>query len=354
MQLRQAMFLSASSFAGAFGGLLAFGIVKMDGIGGLEGWRWIFIVEGIVTVAVAVLACFCLYDFPETAKFLTEEERAFVVHRLRYQGQTTTSTQDGVVPMAVSQAEEFKCDYIWQAFKDWHVWISILMGWGVSAELPGADNFTDMYSGQLTCPLFGLSLFLPTIIRALGYTSSKAQLMTVPIYTMGAILSLVSARCSDRVGKRSPFLLGCMTVMVLGFSMCIASGDPKVVYGGVFIATCGVHSASPGSISWMSNNLAGGYKRSVGMAIYLAGANLGGVVASNLYRAKDGPRYVMGHGIAVGFEILGMVAVVILIMGYHASNRRRERLLAEGAAARFTPEELSAQGDKAVTFRYML
>lgn len=77
--MRQALFFSAASIAGAFSGLLAFGISKMNGVGGLEGWRWIFILEGILTVLVAVLAFFTLFDFPETASFLTEEERAFVV-----------------------------------------------------------------------------------------------------------------------------------------------------------------------------------------------------------------------------------------------------------------------------------
>ncbi|KAI9676987.1 MAG: hypothetical protein M1817_006826 [Caeruleum heppii] len=75
-QLRQAMFFSAASVAGAFSGLLAFAISKMDGVGNLEGWRWIFILEGILTVVVAIIAFFTLYDFPDTAGFLTTEERA--------------------------------------------------------------------------------------------------------------------------------------------------------------------------------------------------------------------------------------------------------------------------------------
>ena len=69
---------------GAFNGLLAFAITKIDRMVGLEGWRWIFILEGITTVAVALVAYFLLYDFPKTVGFLTEEEREFVVFRLKY------------------------------------------------------------------------------------------------------------------------------------------------------------------------------------------------------------------------------------------------------------------------------
>jgi MFS family permease len=129
-QLRQALFFSAASVAGAFSGLLAFGIAKMDGVGGLEGWRWIFILEGIATVLVAILAYFCLFDFPETASFLTEEERAFVVYRLKYQGQVHLLGHARTAQVA--QAEEFRWAYVRQAFSDWQIWVNIIVYWAVS------------------------------------------------------------------------------------------------------------------------------------------------------------------------------------------------------------------------------
>lgn len=126
IQFRQAMFFSAASVAGAFSGLLAFAISKMDGVGNLEGWRWIFILEGIATVLVAIASYWLLYDFPETASFLTDEERAFVVYRLRFQGQREGATGQ------VAQAEEFKVKYVVQAFTDWQIWVNIFVYWGVS------------------------------------------------------------------------------------------------------------------------------------------------------------------------------------------------------------------------------
>lgn len=121
------MFFSAASVAGAFSGLLAFGISKMDGVGNLAGWRWIFILEGIATVLVAFASFWLLHDFPETAKFLTEEERAFVVYRLKYQGQSG---------QRVAQADEFKWKYVGQAFADWQIWVNIFVYWGVSQPCP--------------------------------------------------------------------------------------------------------------------------------------------------------------------------------------------------------------------------
>ena len=134
IQLRQALFFSAASVAGAFSGLLAFAISTMDGVGGLAGWRWIFILEGIATVLVAVLAFFVLHDFPETATFLTEEEREYIIFRLKYQGQTDVDGEDGAV--MVAQAEEFEWAYVWQAFRDWQIWVNVFVYWGVSEALP--------------------------------------------------------------------------------------------------------------------------------------------------------------------------------------------------------------------------
>lgn len=225
IQLRQALFFSAASVAGAFSGLLAFGIAKMDGVGGLEGWRWIFILEGLVTIIVAVFAFWGLYDFPDTASFLTEEERQFVLYRLKFQGQGKPLTGEEAMQIKVPEAEEFEWKYVWQAFKDWQIWLNLLVCYGVSVSfIPDVTlvcmSRTDTsFCLQIVCPLYGISLFLPTIVRSLGYSSSTAQLMTVPIYITAAILAVVVGFFSDRVGKRSPWIIGLLGTMSVGVSM---------------------------------------------------------------------------------------------------------------------------------------
>lgn len=76
-------------------------------------------------------------------------------------------------------------------------------------------------------------------------------------------------------------------------------------------------------------------------------------MASNFYRAKDAPRYILGHGLELGFIGAGLVACVILLAGYAAQNRKRARKIGEGALDSYSPEELSAKGDRAITFRYV-
>ncbi|KAI3342724.1 major facilitator superfamily domain-containing protein [Ustulina deusta] len=332
IQLRQAMFFSAASIAGAFSGLLAFAIAKLDGLGGLEGWRWIFILEGIATVVVAVAAFFLLYDFPETATFLTEEERAFVIFRLKNQGNTEDEDEGSV---RVFEAEEFEWKYVWAALKDWQIWVNIFVYWGI------------------VCPLYGISLFLPSIIKSLGYVSSTAQLLTIPIYITASILAVVVAYFSDRAGKRSPFVIACMCAILVGYILCISSSTPGVVYAGVFIAAIGIYPAFAGNITWLSNNLSGSYKRSAGMAIQIGAGNLGGAFASNFYRQKDAPRYTLGHALELAFTSVGLIAAVILVVNYMRINKKRAKIVREGGHNEFTPEELSALGDRAVTFRYV-
>lgn len=83
MALRIGVFYTAASLSGAFGGLLARGLGgPMDGLGGLEGWRWIFIIEGLLTVVCGLVAAVLLSSSLATASFLTAEERAWAVARL--------------------------------------------------------------------------------------------------------------------------------------------------------------------------------------------------------------------------------------------------------------------------------
>lgn len=81
-QKRYSFFFSSTTLAGAFGGLLASAIGKMHNMGGYMGWRWIFILEGLLTCVVSFAWFFVISDFPEDVKWLTDEERAFLTAKL--------------------------------------------------------------------------------------------------------------------------------------------------------------------------------------------------------------------------------------------------------------------------------
>jgi MFS family permease len=346
LQFRQALFYSATTLAGAFSGLLAFGIAKMNGVAGLAGWRWIFILEGIATVVVALFAFWGMNDYPETAKFLTEEERVYLIHKLKYDANSSKvsdasalSTDEDGLPDIGNQPEctEEGSRYFKQAFTDWQVYLAIIMFWAS------------------VIPSYAISMFLPTILKSLGFSRTKSQLLTVPIYSMAAVSCVVQAKLSDRVGKRSPFIIGNFLIMIIGFAAVIGL-DPVAksmsIYGCVYIIGFAMAPAFPGIISWHANNLSGSYKRAIAMAFQIGAGNLGGAVASNIYRAADAPHYKLGHGIALGMCCTGVVTGLILLLGYNLSNKRKIKQWKSGKYNDYTMEELSQLGDKSPLFKY--
>ncbi|TEB23285.1 high-affinity nicotinic acid transporter [Coprinellus micaceus] len=262
--LRMAIFFSAATLAGAFGGLLARGISEMDGIGGRPGWAWIFILEGLVTVVVAFFAKWVINDSPETAKFLTEDERTEVVARLKLD--------------RTSLADEYHFKYFKAAVKDWKIWVHMLITIGIYT------------------PLYSISLFLPTIVRNMGYTDEKAQLMSVPPYVVGCVATIGGGYLADRSKKRGPYMM----------FFCI-------------IAIIGIYPNVPMGVAWNGNNIGGSTKRAVGIAMHVGFGNLGGVISGFAYRSSEAPRFYSGHGLLIG--TITMSTILSLFMHLYLVSR---------------------------------
>lgn len=141
---------------------------------------------------------------------------------------------------------------------DWQIWLNVVVYWGY------------------VCPLYGISLFLPTIIKELGYASTTAQLLTVPIYAAASIITIVVAFVADKKRIRSPFVFVGLIFQLVGFVMCLSTDSAGVTYAGIFIAACALYHCQPSNVTWLSNNLAGSYKRAVGMGIQISVGNLAG------------------------------------------------------------------------------
>ncbi|RIB29169.1 major facilitator superfamily domain-containing protein [Gigaspora rosea] len=135
---RVSLFFTGSLIAGAFSGLLAFAIMRLDGKFGLNSWQWIFLIDGLVTVVVAFASYFLISDYPETTAWLTEDERKIIVDRLQFDsGQVSTT--------------HFDKHQICEAFKDWKIYIASFI------------QFIESILG------YSLSFFLPSIVNGLGF-----------------------------------------------------------------------------------------------------------------------------------------------------------------------------------------
>ncbi|GAW01821.1 MFS general substrate transporter [Lentinula edodes] len=297
----------------------------MSGTRGLLGWSWIFILEGIITVAVGLISFIVLVDFPATAKFLTPEEQAFVIWKKKYDNSS------------VGEEEKFEVKHIYQAFTDWQVWIHIL----IYMSLIG--------------PLYGITLFLPTIISNFGeFSTPISQLLTVPPYVFATIVLGFFAYYSDKVMMRSPFILAAQIMCLIGFSINIANVSHGAKYFGTFLIVAGSYSGFPGIVAWLSNNLSGQYKRGIGMALHIGIGNFSGAIASNIFRTQDKPRFILGHGIELMFVGIGLIFLPITVFTYSRINKKRAEFMnrvAEGLEKKPSPEELRALGDRAPDFR---
>lgn len=169
--VRIAFLVACATLGGAFGGAIAFAIGHMNGVLGLQAWKWLFIIEGAPSVAAAFLTFFHFPDFPETAKWLSPDERELSVERLQ-----------GVASLGHHQIT-------------WSETIDTLVDWRLYLHYAAFI--------AICVPFASISLFSPTIVAGLGYEGLDAQLFTVPPYAMAFVVTNINAYLSDRYEKRA-------------------------------------------------------------------------------------------------------------------------------------------------------
>lgn len=331
LQQRLALFYTASAFSGAFSGLLAYAIARMDGARGIAGWRWIFLIEGAVTVAVGLIVPLLIVDSPHRASWLSEDEKLFIKARL---------TTDGVVSNT-EEGDKFSWPLFFGAIFDPKVWAGIIMAWANSVP-NAAFKFT-----------------MPQIIKDLGFTSSNAQLLTIPPYFCGGMAAWISGRMADRFKWRFPFIAGPLGLLTIALAMLFALASKAKqsvgpLYFAIILAQIGTYPLLPCISAWTGNNLAPSWKRSIGLAWTLAAGNIGSLVGTNIFLAKEAPRYSTGYGTSLGFICLGLLTATVLEICLKIGNGKKEQKQSEPEATQYTDEQLDRMGDQSPFFRYML
>ncbi|EOD46495.1 Major facilitator superfamily [Neofusicoccum parvum] len=294
---RVGMFYCAAPLSGAFGGLLATGLARIK-TDGYNGWPFIFFVEGAITVLFGITTMFFLPHTPAESKFLTEEERNAAVVRMRMDAHGATTTGD-------VEGETFNWFWVKRAILNWQTLLLSL-------------NFF-----AIITPIYSFSLFLPTIIKTLGYTSVKAQLLTVPPNIAGFCSVLIVGFFSDKLRVRGPLMIGLATLAIIGYIMQIASARPLTRYGGTFFVAVGVFPCSPLVMGWLANNLAPHYVRATGTGFQIMIANMAAFIATFTYLQKDAPRYTTGHAINIGVLCLSLLLSTTNILYCLWENRKR-------------------------------
>ncbi|KAJ6044904.1 hypothetical protein N7499_007408 [Penicillium canescens] len=296
LQKRNATFYLIGSTASGFGGILAYGLMQMDGIAGKSGWEWIFIIEGLLTCVLGIGSYIFLVDFPEQSpkswKFLNETEASFVI------AQIENDRADAIV-------EPFSMGKYLANGKDSKVWA-----------------YAALYM-LTTTNSYSIAYFLPIILeKSMHFSVAKAQCLVAPPYVAAAIVMYIQAVYSDKWRLRGPVVAGNALMGLLGLGLLGYLEHPAPRYFGVFLATIAANANCPALVSWQSNNIRGQWKRAFTSATLIGGGSIGGIIGTTVFRAQDAPNYRPGLLCTMLANALVVVIVGAMTLKFNRANKR--------------------------------
>ncbi|OQU97631.1 hypothetical protein CLAIMM_03531 [Cladophialophora immunda] len=290
------IYYSAATIAGAFSGLIAYGIQKnMDGALGRPAWQWIFIIQGSAAILVGILVYILLPLGPDQMRkagkahwLFTEQEIDLAIFRMK-----TYNTVDA----------KFEPKQIWAALVDVKTWFFCLMNSGIAIAL------------------ISLSSFLPTFINQFGYSPIRTQLFSVIPYACAFVTLLVLNSASDRVNLKGPFLMLCLSISIVGYIILLCPGNVHVKIFGSCLIVAGTFPAVTFLGAWIGINTAGFTKRAATWAICEVWGQSFAILGTRIY--TDPPRFVKGHSIVLSFQVLALLAVVACYFWLRRLNRQK-------------------------------
>ncbi|EJF55809.1 MFS general substrate transporter [Dichomitus squalens LYAD-421 SS1] len=319
MGMRMAYWFGFAAVAGAFGGLIAFGIQHVHAA--VANWKLLFVVEGIPTVLIGLLSILILPNRPEETSMFNEKERELALERANRGLKSDTGR-------VVNKS------HIKAAFKDWRIYAAGVMYFGAN------------------CALASISAFLPTIIKTFGFTNALAQLLTVPPYAVAAIFLCLNSYISDRLQSRGPFVAGVSALAAIGYVILLAV--PENVHARYFATFCivsGTYTTIGVIIAWFAHNLGSETKKATGIPMYMAIGQCGSVLGSHLFPSTEGPRYIKGFAVTCALEFLAAIVAIVLTVNYRLENKRRDR--EHGKPILNATVDTSDLADQAPDFRYV-
>ncbi|KAJ1927774.1 hypothetical protein IWQ60_002633 [Tieghemiomyces parasiticus] len=363
MGIRLGVFYLAPPAAGALGGLIAYGVSYMDGVRNLSAWRWLFLLEGIPTVLLAVVMICFLPDRPDSPQttWLTETERELYMQDIRGQlgemvrvpapasNDSTELTRPIITPAAAPPGIQNELTMLQS---DLNSASSSNHGSIQSFDRhPAPPSVAKRRSGTrhnfhlaLTNPctylhgllvftvsmsIYSVSFLMSTIIRDLGFDNLEAQLLTIPPYAFAGIFLTINSYASDRTHRHGFHIGLAATVGMVGFILLAVLTSKGGEYAVLFLATLGPSAIIPINFTWLAVNIRHDGERSIATAMASSIGGFGGVVAGQMYRSSEAPRYIASHlGNAIILAIALITALVLDLM----MRRRRHRSEAKAVA----------------------
>ncbi|KAL4868726.1 hypothetical protein BDV12DRAFT_209030 [Aspergillus spectabilis] len=285
---RFAVYISAAILSGAFGGLIAGGIMdRLDGVHGIAGWRWLFIVEGAATAGCSIIASFLLLDFPATTKRLSDREKELAIARMAAESMLV-ATDDHP---ALTHGQALK-----MSLANWKTWVFVV---GYMAIV-----------GSST-----LSYFYPTLVSGLGYTGHMAQYMVIPIYAAAFVITAIIGYIADNhQAHRGYFLVAMMSLSTICAVIICAVYNFQARYALLVLMGSGLWASNALSLSYASTSFAEMPRevRAISLALVNAMGNLAQIYGAYLFPDEDAEKYLMGFGVISGLCATGIGAYLAL------------------------------------------
>ncbi|KAI8193181.1 MFS transporter prlL [Colletotrichum sp. SAR 10_65] len=306
--VRTGLFYSGSMLSGAFSGLIAAGITNgMDGLGGLLAWRWLFIIEGSLTVLIACGAFFILPDFPANTKWLTEQERQMAMWRMEVDAAgeedwTSSSEQPIFAGFKMIMVDPIN-------------WILVVLVYGAASSI-------------------SINSFFPTVVGSLGKDRITTLLLTSPPYLLACIACAAVSWNADRTNERFWHTVAPLACSLLGFIISSAATGIGPRYFGAMIMLPGIYTGFNMSMVWTANTMyRPAAKRAAAVAFNNAFSTLAGIYGSYLYPNNAAPRFVLAFSVNAAMAFMAIIAAVVLHFVLKRENRKLELKEQEAEAA---------------------
>ncbi|KAI8959551.1 MFS general substrate transporter [Daldinia sp. FL1419] len=325
LALRIAWFYCGHSVANAFGGLLGAGVLgNLSGAHGIAGWRWLFIIEGSITIFSAICSAFILPNFPATTKWLTPEERAYAQWRL----------VEDAGEVDVANASSIK-EGVMLALRD-----------------PRLYLFTLLQHASLLSQTF--QYFFPTILQTLGYSNIETLLLTVPVWVVCFSVSLIATYTSGRFADRSIHIICLILISAAGNAIVVATLDKGVRFFALFLLPMGAVPAYQIILAWVANSFPRPLvKRSACISFANMVGNTANIYGTYMYPSVDGPRYLVGGSATAADALLVAVLAIVARLVLQRQNRKlASREASDPDEPQMQPRELEPNAP--VGFRYIL